>query len=650
MSAIVADKRSNAHKWADWSVVTHGFAVFPLPQGHKKPSAGGLGITSATTDPAQIAEWWTAQPDANIGIVGDPNATDKFLLRVDVDTKHGGMDAWASFIAKHGPIKTLTTRTPSGGLHLYLHTRKPLGNSRGTLPTGIDIRGHSTGYTVGPPSVTCAVPGESVAGRYEFIDAQDRIVNAPEWLLELIGAERHKEQPVEAFKTLNGTQLAELRDALLSDGMLRDWARWSDNGLALRSLGDAGYVLWVEYSQRQLEAFADRAVGSDTADTWWSRHRARGIKSDYRSIFTRAQALGWKNPRAVDTTKLGFGQQPLPPTANTAPLMTAPTQRFHVINGRDFASGPDPEWRIDGILPERGLAMIYGPSGCGKSFFAIDAAMTIARGKSYGLNQRIVKQGRVVYVVAEGAGGFRQRLRAYDQHHRLHASDPTVSVITAAPNLMDGGDSTLLRDAIVAAGGADVVVIDTVHASMAGGEENSAKDMGIVLGHCRAIQEATNGLVVLIHHSGKDSERGARGSSAIRAAMDTEIEVTRGDGGQRAARITKQRDGEDGITVTTFELRPVFGTGSALGAVVVHVEPTAVCNKRSSAIKDRIVETLRAYPDGVAVDVLFMEVVSTRKSDGKSEPRRDNLKRSLLDLIQSGAVRQDADRVHLLWE
>jgi hypothetical protein len=210
---------------------------------------------------------------------------------------------------------------------------------------------------------------------------------------------------------------------------------------------------------------------------------------------------------------------------------------------------------------------------------------------------------------------------------------------------MDSNDSTLLRDAILAAGGADVVIIDTVHASMAGGEENSAKDMGVVLGHCRAIQEATGGLVVLIHHSGKDSERGARGSSAIRAAMDTEIEVMRNEGDQRTARITKQRDGEDGITVATFELRPLFGTGSAPGAVVVHVEPTAPRKKRTSNIKEHMIERIRDYPDGVTVDVFLMDVISTWRGDSKK--RKSDLARSLQRLVDDGTFTHQGDTVRM---
>jgi len=46
---------------------------------------------------------------------------------------------------------------------------------------------------------------------------------------------------------------------------------------------------------------------------------------------------------------------------------------------------------------------------------------------------------------------------------------------------------------------------------------------------------------MLIHHSGKNAAAGARGWSGVRAAVDTEIEVTDSSSG-RCAEITKQRD------------------------------------------------------------------------------------------------------------
>ena len=67
--------------------------------------------------------------------------------------------------------------------------------------------------------------------------------------------------------------------------------------------------------------------------------------------------------------------------------------------------------------------------------------------------------------------------------------------------------------------------------------------MGAVVRNLDRLRDETGAAIVLVHHSGKDAARGARGHSLLRAATDTEIEVTRDDGARvSTARVMKQRD------------------------------------------------------------------------------------------------------------
>jgi hypothetical protein len=102
---------------------------------------------------------------------------------------------------------------------------------------------------------------------------------------------------------------------------------------------------------------------------------------------------------------------------------------------------------------------------------------------------------------------------------------------------------------------ATLVIVDTLARAMAGADENSAQDIGQVVGHADLIRQVTGATVLLVHHTGKDVERGARGSSALRAAVDTEIEC-KGLAGQRMATVAKQRDLETGAKLP-FTLRVV---------------------------------------------------------------------------------------------
>src|SRR5690606_7842012 len=121
--------------------------------------------------------------------------------------------------------------------------------------------------------------------------------------------------------------------------------------------------------------------------------------------------------------------------------------------------------------------------------------------------------------------------------------------------MLDEHEAAQLTKAVMDQGGADVVVIDTLAAAMPGGDENSGQDLGKVVDHCKFLHRQTGALVVLVHHSGKDQSRGARGWSGLRAAADAEIEVTR-NGDYRVAAVTKMKDGADGATFA-FKLKPV---------------------------------------------------------------------------------------------
>jgi hypothetical protein len=72
-----------------------------------------------------------------------------------------------------------------------------------------------------------------------------------------------------------------------------------------------------------------------------------------------------------------------------------------------------------------------------------------------------------------------------------------------------------------------VLCLDTLNRAAPTADENSSRDMGEILEAAKRLQAATGGLVVLVHHTGKDSSRGLRGHSSLFAAMDAAVEVSR---------------------------------------------------------------------------------------------------------------------------
>jgi hypothetical protein len=93
-----------------------------------------------------------------------------------------------------------------------------------------------------------------------------------------------------------------------------------------------------------------------------------------------------------------------------------------------------------------------------------------------------------------------------------------------------------------------VVVIDTLARAMPGKDENSATDMSAAIACAGMISTAFDCLCILVHHSGKDASRGARGHSSLLGAADAELAVTYDKvTGAREVRATKMKDGADGV-------------------------------------------------------------------------------------------------------
>jgi len=207
---------------------------------------------------------------------------------------------------------------------------------------------------------------------------------------------------------------------------------------------------------------------------------------------------------------------------------------------------------VKGWLDQGALSVLYGPSNSGKSFLALDLAHHVAKGRTWG--NRRVNKGRVMYIAAEGGGGFANRVAALDSPEFWVLAVPLT---LTGPDSAAGPLSEVLQH-LAATGGApfDLIVVDTMARVMGGRDENAAPDIADLLRNLDLIRRVTGAHVMLVHHTGKDTGRGARGHSSLRAAIDTEIELSRDEAGQLVAEVTKQRDGPTGYRFA-YRLRQV---------------------------------------------------------------------------------------------
>src|SRR6516164_7691490 len=149
----------------------------------------------ASSEPEQIRNWWRAHPDALPAIfVGGAG-----LLVIDCDRYPGGNDGIEAFnrllSANGGSLADVPmTKTARGGAHLFFKQPKgkALGNGRGELPDGVDVRGVG-GYVIAPDAqLPDGNRWQSVNGRPLLADAfkAGTIPELPEWLADIIRPNR----------------------------------------------------------------------------------------------------------------------------------------------------------------------------------------------------------------------------------------------------------------------------------------------------------------------------------------------------------------------------------------------------------------------------------------------------------------------------
>lgn len=305
-------------------------------------------------------------------------------------------------------------------------------------------------------------------------------------------------------------------------------------------------------------------------------------------IFAEAQRKGWVNPvknyasaQTSQVDKHGWGlHRPRPDNS-----------RFKLLDRAAIMAQPPIRWRVKGLLATTGIAAIYGPSGSAKSFLAKDLGASIALGQDW-FGHRTT-QCDVTYVILEGEGGLSNRVAAWEAHNGKTL--PSGFCALAQPfRLADAQDVEDLA-AVLPKGG--VVIIDTLNRAAPGMDENSSQDMGHILAGMKRLQESTGGLVIVVHHTGKDASKGLRGHSSLPAALDGAIEVER-SATSRCWSAAKVKDGEDGKAVAFQLHRIVLGTdadgdeitscavGPDTGAIFRKPEPSGKSQKSAlSAIR-----------------------------------------------------------------
>lgn len=501
--------------FALWGIKPDGTCACPDPECiavGKHPRINGWNNTPFQDD-EQIEAMQEFLIDTGFGVCLDSH------LVIDIDPRNGGFESYEKLKADLGIDLDAESRcivdTGGGGHHVYFKLppdTKLMGHHR-DYP-GIDFKG-AGGFVVGAGSLHASGAG------YEFGKGNPCDIDLPpQSLIDLLKKAERKHTTYEG-EEVTDNEIRELLKYIQNDDLHYD--DWIKVGMAIHdATGGEGFGLWDEWSMSSGKYCPDRM------DNHWHSFGKSANPVRIGTLFHWAETNGFVREVTFDA--------PIAPISNEAEVATAAPKPKHVRmldalqadDDSEMARVANMQWLIDGLIPAESFGVFFGEPGCGKSFTMVDAACSVASGTPWqGLDTG--DEGVVIYISAEGGNGMRFRKRAWEQKRGVRA--PLMRVLPMTTIMDDPKDvgllSQVLREYTRQKGVAiKMLIVDTLNRSMAG-NENDNSDMANFIRGCEQIQQEQRCGVVVVHHSGKDAEKGARGASALKAATDFEVMVAK---------------------------------------------------------------------------------------------------------------------------
>lgn len=427
--------------------------------------------------------------------------------------------------------------------------------------------------------------------------------------------------------------------AHLCEGIGAAWAVWQATGHRAVCCFGWGNVRRVAEAMREREPSARLVLVPDVG----KEADAAKIAADVGAAVA-AMPTGWPDNSDVGDLARAEGGDALALLleAATEPPIAYPLSVAFADELPDTYTPPDE--LVQGVLTAGDGSVLYGDSNSGKTFFVIDMAAAVARGVEW--MGRKTEPGLVVYLAAESPASVRGRLQAYQKHHGVRV--PNFAIVQSPIDLFDGeADANkvikLVRMLEAKCGlPVRLIIGDTLARLSAGANENAGQDMGLVVRRFDRIRTECKAHFLLIHHSGKAAAAGARGWSGIRAAVDTEIEVTDSPAG-KCCEITKQRDlptkGERiGFRLDVVTLGYTKWGAPATSCVVTPADaPVKQQGKRMGECEGAVVEFLATHKIGIKKSAL------AKHFEGRYE--RANIYRAVRTLLTAQAIHEAAGMV-----
>ena len=518
-----------------------GWRVLPIKPGEKRPPMKAW-QEAATTEPAMIDKWWTELYRGHgVGVATGP-ASGIFVLDVDISGDKAGDETLASLEAKYGELPaTPTVTTASGGAHYYfaypddVEIRNDAGKRLGQ---GLDIRGDG-GQVVAPPTMRGIDGYEWVDGTYGL-----EVADAPRWLIERV-AELPKPSIVDVpmHTVSDGTSIAETYNTRTT------WPRLLEaDGWTLAEVLEDGEQHWTRPGKDSRDGISatvghgggDQLTVFTTSVEWLpsgsysrfgyyaARFHAGDRSGAARALRTEANADAYAVLDAVPLVEaISTGNVPV--RVSEPSEAQSRIELAHLIDWKSFWENDhsDEDWLAYPLIPRGRAIALYAAAKAGKSTIVLAAAAAVATGRPV-LGARKAEPVTTLYLDYEMTqADLQQRLMELGYgpeddlarlRYALLPSLPPMDTVEGAMAVLDLVDLT----------SAEYVVFDTFGRAV-GGEEDQADTVRNFYRHTGLALKARGITYLRTDHSGKDTAKGMRGSSAKNDDVDLVWKLTRAD-------------------------------------------------------------------------------------------------------------------------
>jgi hypothetical protein len=540
----------------------------------KHPRVGNEWQHKATTDEAMIRRWWEMFPNANIGyLTGDRIGV------LDVDPRHGGDKDLAELEGRHGKLPaTAEVATGGGGRHLFY--KVPAGTRTRDLTEGGGLELKAEGAFV------VAAPSIHASGReYVWID-RCAPVEAPAWLLG--GAARQQNGAAPAVGERIGPGARNKTLASMAGSMRRRGAAEDEILPALLAMN----------ARRCDPPLPEEEIGKI------------------------ARSVARYEPESDSSAEGGSRPETREGTTTTTPERYA-SRRVDVAARLAEPPRPTP-WRCDEFVADGTLTVLASQSGDGKSWLALALAVGVARGRA--VAGIVCRKGTPLYVDGEmGCEMFVERLRAAGIGAEFELRD------AMGLDFSREDDLAWLRGEIEA-GGANLVVIDSLRRLVPSKSENDSDDMAPAVAALAKLARDTRAAIVLVHHMGDNVDKFFRGSSAIKDQADALFALLRDENDPDVRRLAC-RGGKGKMR---------YAAEPADRYLVIEPERGGV-----EAVDEPEAETAKPISEAVKAGILAQLPARTKTEVAKGLGRRledRTLREAWKELQAGGKIAQNGDK------